>query len=110
VPAAGASARRASAEGNRATGSADRAYLLFRDDGRGNKVSVAICDDWGKGQRRLEDLTTSSAGQWEPTSDAVLWRQQKLVHMFVQRAEQRDGEGVFNVPPEMAYIPGWKPQ
>jgi len=40
----------------------------------------------------------------------VLWRQQKLVHLFVQRAEQRDGEGVANVPPEVVYILGWKPQ
>jgi len=40
----------------------------------------------------------------------MLWRQQKLVHMLVQRAEQRDGEGVVNVPPEMVYILGWKPQ
>lgn len=93
-----------------ATGSADRAYLLFRDEGRGNKVSVAICDDLSRGQWRLEDLTTSSVGQWEPTFDSVLWQRQKLVHMFVQRAEQRDDEGVVNVPPEMVYILGWKPQ
>ena len=38
------------------TGSADRAYLLFRDEGRGNKVSVAICDDLSRGQWRLEDV------------------------------------------------------
>jgi hypothetical protein len=53
-----------------------------------------------KGQWRLEDLTTSSVGRWEPTFDSVLWQPQKLVHMLVQRAEQRDGEGVVNVPPE----------
>lgn len=92
------------------TGAADRFYLLFRDEGRGNKVSVAICDDLSRGQWRVEDLTTSSVGQWEPTFDSVLWRQQKRVHVFVQRAEQRDGEGVASVPPEMVYVLEWTPQ
>lgn len=92
------------------TGVADRFYLLFRDEGRGNTVSVAICDDLSSGQWRVEDLTTSSVGQWEPTFDSALWRQQRRVHVFVQRAEQRDGEGVASVPPEMVYVLEWTPQ
>jgi hypothetical protein len=93
-----------------AAGSADRAYLLFRDEGRGNRVSVAICDDLRTGQWRVQDLTSSAVGQWEPTFDGALWRQRRLMHVFVQRAEQRDGEGVAAVPPERAYILEWTPR
>ena len=93
-----------------ASGSRDRAYLLFRDEGRGNRVSVAICDDLRTGRWRVEDLTASEVGQWEPTYDAALWPKQRRVHVFVQRAEQRDGEGVAAVPPERVYILEWAPR
>jgi hypothetical protein len=93
-----------------ASGSRDRAYLLFRDEGRGNKVSVAICDDLRTGRWRVEDLTSSEVGQWEPTYDVTLWPKQRRVHVFVQRAEQRDGEGVAAVPPERVYILEWTPR
>ena len=92
-----------------AGGSTDRAYMLFRDEGRGNKVSVAICDDLNRGIWRIEDLTTSSVGQWEPSCDVALWQKQKTLHVFVQRAEQKDAEGVNNVPPEMVYVLEWRP-
>jgi BNR repeat-containing family member len=91
------------------TGAADKAYLLFRDEGRGNKVSVASCDDLTKAIWKIEDLTQESVGQWEPSYDAALWENQRSLNVFVQRAEQRDGEGVSNVPPEMVQVLEWKP-
>ncbi|HEY7088335.1 MAG TPA: BNR repeat-containing protein [Tepidisphaeraceae bacterium] len=91
------------------SGSSDKAYLLFRDEGRGNKVSVAICDDLSKKQWRIEDLTTSAVGQWEPNYDLMLWRRQKVLNAFVQRAEQKDAEGVNDAAPEMVYVLEWKP-
>lgn len=92
------------------TGGVDRAYLLFRDEGRGSKASVAICDDLSKSDWRIEDLTADSLGQWEPSFDMARWQRDKVINAFVQRAEQRDGEGVANVPPEMVYILEWKPK
>jgi hypothetical protein len=91
-------------------GPTNKAYLLFRDSGRGDKVSVGICDDLAVGRWRVEDLTDSSVGQWEPTFDANLWREQGKIDVFVQKAEQRDGEGVADVAPEMAYILEWTPR
>jgi hypothetical protein len=91
------------------SGATDKAYMLFRDEGRGNKVSVAICDDLSQGKWRIEDLTSSSVGQWEPSYDVALWHREKVIHAFVQNAEQKDAEGVNAVPPEMVYVLEWKP-
>jgi hypothetical protein len=92
-----------------ASGPTDKAYLLFRDEGRDNRISLAICDDLIKNDWRIQDLTAGPVGQWEPTYDLALWNQQKVLHTFVQKAEQHDGEGVNNVPAEMAYVLEWKP-
>ncbi|HVT88795.1 MAG TPA: BNR repeat-containing protein [Tepidisphaeraceae bacterium] len=88
---------------------ADRAFLLFRDDGRGDKISVAVCDDLSKGQWQIKDLTAGSVDMWEPTYDPNIWRGDRAIHLFVQKATQRDGEGVADIPAEMAYILEWKP-
>lgn len=92
-----------------ATGTADKAYVLFRDEGRGNKVSVAICNDLAKPSWRIEDLTNESVQMWEPTYDQQLWRKDKVLNAFVQSAVQVDGEGVSRVPPSMTYVLEWKP-
>jgi hypothetical protein len=91
-----------------ATGATDKAYLLFRDEGRGNKASIAICDDLSKPTWKIKDLTTTSVGQWEPTYDAALWAAKKELNVLVQKVDQRDAEGVSNVPPEMVYVLEWR--
>jgi hypothetical protein len=91
------------------SGPTDKAYLLYRDEGRGNKVSVAICQDLSKKQWSIKDLTSSGVGQWEPSYDLHLWNSQKVLNAFVQRAEQKDAEGVNDAPPEMVYVLEWKP-
>lgn len=92
------------------SGGVDKAYLVFRDEGRGNKVSLAICDDLTKGDWRVNDLTSTPIGQWEPSYDLARWRKDKVLDIFNQSAEQRDGEGVANVPAEMVYILEWNPR
>lgn len=92
------------------SGAVDKAYLVFRDESRGGKVSLAITDDLSKGDWRIEDLTTSAVGSWEPTYDLSRWRQDRVIDLFLQSAEQRDGEGVNNVPPAMIYLLEWDPK
>jgi hypothetical protein len=93
-----------------ATGAKDKAYLLFRDEGRGNRISVATCDDLSHGKWSISDLTESSVGQWEPNFDLARWQRDKVADVFVQRAEQQDAEGVNNAAPEMVCILEWKPK
>ncbi len=67
-------------------------------------ICLATADDLSNGQWKTRELTTSSVGQWEPTYDQALWQQTGELHLFVQKAEQIDGEGVADVPPEPVYV------
>ena len=78
-------------------------FLIFRDDERGNKVSLAI---WNKDGNDLliRDLTDFSVGAWEPTYDTELWREKNILHLFVQRSEQGDGEKKADIGPQPVYV------
>jgi len=86
---------------------ADKACLVFRNEERGNRVSVAWCEDLSAGQWRVEDLTNEPVGQWEPSFDQRLWQREHQLHLFVQRVEQRDAEAVAAVDPTMVYVLEW---
>ena len=74
-------------------------YLLFRDQERENKVSLAYHQlhtnkPWG-----VIDLTKESVGEWEPNYDLQLWGKEGKLHVFVQKVTQLDGEGLATAPP-----------
>ncbi|GAB3646046.1 BNR repeat-containing protein [Echinicola sediminis] len=69
-------------------------YLVFNDAERGHKVSIAYTPDLGSGNWQLHDLTADTVGQWEPSYDIELWKEQKRFHLFVQEVVQIDGEGL----------------
>lgn len=79
-------------------------YLLFRDEERGSKVSIAKCSDVNDNKWIIEDLTTFTVGAWEPTYDTELWKDKKQLNIFVQKAVQIDGEGKADVAPEKVQI------
>ncbi|MEO6229505.1 MAG: BNR repeat-containing protein [Ferruginibacter sp.] len=83
--------------------------LVFRDEERGSKVSLAICNDLKKGGWQLEDLTQESVGSWEPSYDTELWKHKKILNLFVQHTEQIDGEGRADMPPQMVQVLWWNP-
>lgn len=91
-------------------GDVTRAYLIFRDAERGDRVSVAICEDLGRSGWRIEDLTDESVGYWEPTYDTELWAQQKRLHLFVQHVGQGEREGVEDLPGQMVSVLEWTPE
>lgn len=85
------------------------AHVIFRADERAGRATLATCDDVTKGKWVLRDLTASSLGQWEPTYDPVVWQRDGALHLFVQRAEQVDAEGVGSLPPQTVYVGEVKP-
>lgn len=87
----------------------DRIYMFFRDEERGDGVSVAICDDPDRARWRFVALTTESLGRWEPNYDAVLWRRDGVFHIFTQYVAQRDRDRLVDLPPQMVSILEWKP-
>lgn len=78
--------------------------LLFRDEERGSKVSLADCGDVSKGIWHITDLTDFSVGSWEPSFDTELWRNRAKLDLFVQYTDQTDGEGKSNTPPQEVYV------
>jgi rhamnogalacturonyl hydrolase YesR len=73
-------------------GSAKQWYLIFRDEERGSRVSMAVCSDLQENKWTVSDLTDYSVGDWEPTFDTELWKNKNALHLFVQKTLQNDGE------------------
>lgn len=84
--------------------------MIFRDEERRNKISVAICANLKEGKWKPADLSEESVGSWEPTYDTELWKQKGLLHLFVQNVEQVDAEGQAKLPPQMVRVLEWKPK
>jgi hypothetical protein len=85
------------------------ALLVFRDEERGSKVSVASARDVAHGAWQVQDLTASSVGAWEPSYDTELWRRHGILSLFVQNVQQVDGEGQAFVPPSAITVLDWTP-
>lgn len=85
------------------------ALLVFRDEERGSKVSVASTADVSRGPWQVQDLTTFSVGAWEPSYDTELWRRNGTLSLFVQNVQQVDGEGQASVPPQPVQVLDWQP-
>ncbi|WP_229256811.1 BNR repeat-containing protein [Duganella lactea] len=85
------------------------ALLVFRDEERGSKVSVASTDDVARGVWRVRDLTDTTVGAWEPSFDTERWRLDGTLSLFVQNVQQVDGEGQARVAPQPVQVLDWKP-
>jgi hypothetical protein len=92
------------------SGPTDKAYMIFRDTERGDRVSVAICDDLRKKNWRFMDLTDFSVGMWEPSYDTEMWKRFKALHIYLQKVGQGDGEKTQDIPPQRVSILEWKPE
>lgn len=86
-----------------------QAYLVFRDEERGSKVSVAVSDNFPDAEWHIVDLTDTDVGAWEPTYDTQLWEEKGQLHLFVQKVEQVDQEGLADKDPELVNILEWTP-
>jgi hypothetical protein len=80
---------------------------VFRDEERGNKVSIACGTVHKKTKWKLIDLTTEGVGAWEPTYDTELWKAKQQLHLFVQQVTQADAEGVVTTAPQMIRVVEW---
>ena len=91
------------------TGETTKAYLLFRDIERGNKVSLAVCEDLKRPKWNMSDLSDFSVDLWEPSYDTELWKQSRQLHIYVQRVEQGDSETTHALEPQTVSILEWNP-
>ena len=82
--------------------------LIFRDEERGNKASVAFTENLKKNKWSQFDLAARELGSWEPSFDEYLWKQKKELHLFVQKTDQTDAEGISRMEPQMISVLEWK--
>jgi hypothetical protein len=85
-----------------------KVFYFFRDEERGNKVSVFINDDLEKNKWRVTDIADENVGQWEPLLDSELWKNKKQLHLFVQHTGQGDGEKLSDTKPQPIKVIEWK--
>lgn len=78
-------------------------YLLFRDEERGNKITLASAN-LEKKQWKLTDVINYSVGQWEPNFDKELWKEKSELHIFSQNVSQADGEGLADTEPQAVRV------
>lgn len=90
-------------------GGKQSAAIIFRDTERGDKVSVAVNNDLQSANWKVNDLNTTSVGEWEPTYDTELWKAKKVLSLFVQKVTQVDGEGRASIQPTNVQVVEWKP-
>lgn len=74
-------------------------YLLFRDEERDNKITLAYTNLENK-KWQLKDVSRFTVGQWEPNFDKELWKNKKQLQIFSQNVNQADGEGLVKANPE----------
>lgn len=82
--------------------------LIFRDQERGEKVSVAINTDLSHNQWTIKDLTATSVGSWEPSYDTELWKEKGILNLYVQKVVQVDLEGKADVKPTPVQVLEYK--
>lgn len=78
--------------------------VLYRDQERGGKVSLATTYNGPDGDWDVDDLTDFDVHAWEPTIDNQLWRARKKIHIFVQDTYQGDGEQALEKEPTTVYV------
>ncbi len=82
--------------------------LIFRDQERGEKVSIAVCSDLIKNSWKISDLTAESVGAWEPCYDTELWKNKGILNLYIQKVLQLDGEGKAEVEPTPVQVLEYK--
>nr|WP_319397457.1 BNR repeat-containing protein [uncultured Carboxylicivirga sp.] len=85
-------------------GKKTKAYIIFRDEERGEKVSMAKVTMCKKNNVKVTDITDFGVGLWEPSFDTELWKEKGKLHLFVQKVDQIDGEGVAKAKPTMVKV------
>lgn len=91
------------------SGNKTAVLLVFRDEERGSKISVAKINDLKKGKWKIIDLTSTSVGSWEPTYDTELWKNKSILDLFVEKVKQVDAEGIAHIPPQTVQVLEWAP-
>lgn len=79
-------------------------YVIGRDEERNNAITIYYTNHHNHKKWQVVDIVKEDLGAWEPTYDTELWLAKKELHLFVQQAQQGDGEKTINYPSQPVYI------
>jgi hypothetical protein len=82
--------------------------LIFRDQERGEKASVAVNRNLGQNNWEVKDLSTATLGSWEPSYDTELWKKKGILALYIQKVVQLDLEGRATVDPTPVQVLEYK--
>lgn len=85
------------------------AVVVFRDEERNSKVSLAINKNLKRNKWKIVDLLPDNVGSWEPSFDTELWKNKKILSIYVQKSEQADLEGQTKTPAQKVKVVNWRP-
>lgn len=69
-----------------------RTWVVYRDEERGNGVTLACCERLGGTGWTFEDLPTGDLGRWEPCYDAGAWARAERLCLLLQAVGQGNSE------------------
>ena len=72
----------------------NKVNVIFRDEERFNKVSIATNEIPFENEWVVKDYTKSGYDSWEPTLDPHVWKTQQKLSLLLQQNIQVDGEGL----------------
>lgn len=75
-------------------GQFEKIFLLYRDEERDNKISLASQDLYRKKPWQITDISKGEVGKWEPNYDRLLWKEKEELDIFMQKVKQVDAEGL----------------
>jgi len=84
----------------RRQGNGTQALLVFRDAETGSGITLGCGEPDDPEQWEFRQLLPTSVESWEPTYDTELWRTQGLLHLFLQKAGQGEGEQLEELSPQ----------
>jgi hypothetical protein len=90
-------------------GRGNQIYVIFRDEERGNGISVSQSSDEARASWKTFELSNQNVGLWEPTYDPAVWSRRGQLHLFVQRVGQGDAETLEDITPQEVSVLEWTP-
>ena len=81
-----------------------RLLLIYRDEERGSRVTLARTDDVESNRWSFQDLTKAPVDHWEPSCDLAHWHDAQQLHLFLQRVGQGAHESLEDRSPQPIYV------
>lgn len=88
---------------------ADRVYVLYRDNRLGSPPMVAQASPPDYDVWTHSSLADVNLRQWEPNYDIGRWKREGVLNLFIQSTDQGNHETATATGPQMVSILEWRP-